>query len=164
MPEWMTPLLCPVWCCAIACSFSSTVRPRPGRRLRSSRATASPRMPAPTTTTSARVFPPGAGISAGIFHDRPAAGDSMIPPLSQWAPRSLAALLSLPLVAAAMLGLLTQASAADAESIVCGKFASPAGSDDAGGGVNDPYRTVGRLAQSLHAGEMGCLLDGTYTG
>ena len=63
-----------------------------------------------------------------------------------------------------MLGLLTQASAADAESIVCGKFASPAGSDDAGGGANDPYRTVGRLAQSLHAGEMGCLLDGTYTG
>src|SRR5215211_5168017 len=63
-----------------------------------------------------------------------------------------------------MLGILTQASAAEPDSTVCSKLASPAGSDDAGGGANDPYRTVGRLAQSLDAGEMGCLLDGTYTG
>jgi hypothetical protein len=71
---------------------------------------------------------------------------------------------SLPLAAAALFGLLTQASAAEADSPACSKFASPTGSDDAAGGPANPYRTVGRLAQSLAAGNTGCLYGGTFTG
>jgi hypothetical protein len=52
MPEWMTPLLCPLWWAAIRRSFSTTATRRPGRRASSSRALARPTMPAPITTTS----------------------------------------------------------------------------------------------------------------
>src|SRR4051794_37203061 len=50
MPAWMTPELWPVWCCAIVGSRSRTVTVWP--RLWSSRATARPTMPAPTTAMS----------------------------------------------------------------------------------------------------------------
>src|SRR3954470_24101478 len=50
----MTPLLRPVWCAATACSRSTTTTSRSGVRRRSSRATASPMIPAPTTTASQR--------------------------------------------------------------------------------------------------------------
>src|SRR5438874_9884155 len=49
----MTPLLWPVWWEAIRGSLSSTSTREPGWRRRLSRATARPRMPAPTTTRSA---------------------------------------------------------------------------------------------------------------
>src|SRR5215217_1038826 len=52
MPAWITPLLRPVWCCATAPSRSSTTVRRFGCRRVSSRATVSPRMPAPTTARS----------------------------------------------------------------------------------------------------------------
>src|SRR4051794_15266054 len=62
MPAWITPLLRPVWCRPTSCSFSSTQTLSPGRRISSSRATASPRMPAPTT---ARSQSPEASVVAG---------------------------------------------------------------------------------------------------
>src|SRR4051794_10109855 len=46
----MTPELCPVWCAPTRDSFSTTVTSAPGRSASSWRATASPTMPAPTTT------------------------------------------------------------------------------------------------------------------
>src|SRR5918998_72934 len=52
MPAWMTPLLAPVWPPATAAPRSSTAALRSGRRRFSSRATASPRMPPPTTARS----------------------------------------------------------------------------------------------------------------
>src|SRR6266511_1789697 len=52
MPAWITPLLCAVWWRPTSASRSSTAIPAPGRRCRSSRATARPTMPAPTTATS----------------------------------------------------------------------------------------------------------------
>src|SRR4051794_3098131 len=48
----MTPLLCPVWCAATSASRSSTTTD--ASRFRSSRATASPMIPPPTTTASHR--------------------------------------------------------------------------------------------------------------
>src|SRR5215218_4078119 len=63
----MTPLLRPVWPVATAGAPSSTTAERSGWRLVSSRATARPRMPAPTT---ARSHSPGAwneAISAGLL-------------------------------------------------------------------------------------------------
>src|SRR5688572_4286784 len=53
MPEWITPLLWPVWCVATPDSFSSTTTPSLGRRVSKRYAVASPTMPAPTMTTSA---------------------------------------------------------------------------------------------------------------
>src|SRR3954451_23399729 len=52
MPACRTPELCPVWWNPATGSRSSTVTVRSGRRASSSRATARPMMPAPTTTTS----------------------------------------------------------------------------------------------------------------
>src|ERR1700759_5334124 len=52
MPAWMTPEERPVWWAPIRGSASSTARLAPGRRLSSSRATAWPTMPPPTTATS----------------------------------------------------------------------------------------------------------------
>src|SRR5947207_1038130 len=52
MPAWMTPLERPVWWAAIRGSRSSTTTPIPSWRNASSRATASPTIPAPMTTTS----------------------------------------------------------------------------------------------------------------
>src|SRR4051812_36369971 len=52
MPAWATPELRAVWCNAGAGSRSRTATRRPGRRRWSSRAVASPTIPAPTKTTS----------------------------------------------------------------------------------------------------------------
>lgn len=45
----------------------------------------------------------------------------------------------------------------------CDRFASPAGSDSANGSEATPYRTAQRLADSLSAGQTGCLRGGSYT-
>src|SRR6478609_4750193 len=52
MPAWITPLLWPVWCCAIADSRSRTRTRSSGRRDNNSRVVARPRMPPPTTMVS----------------------------------------------------------------------------------------------------------------
>src|SRR5437879_5632386 len=52
MPEWITPLLWPLWCAPTTGSLSITASRVWGRRSSSSRAAARPTMPAPTTTTS----------------------------------------------------------------------------------------------------------------
>src|SRR3954452_7631348 len=67
MPAWTTPLLRPVWCIAPAGSFSRTVTSCPGRRSCSSRATASPTMPPPTTMVL-RPASTTSGISGGAGH------------------------------------------------------------------------------------------------
>src|SRR5215218_422299 len=58
MPACATPELWPVWCMAGRGSRSSTTTLRPARRRASSRATARPRMPAPTTAKSASATAP----------------------------------------------------------------------------------------------------------
>lgn len=45
----------------------------------------------------------------------------------------------------------------------CTRVASPNGSDSAAGTATAPFKTVGKLASSLHNGEVGCLHGGTYT-
>ena len=44
----------------------------------------------------------------------------------------------------------------------CTKFASPSGSDSAAGSVDAPFRSAQQLADSLSAGDTGCLRGGTY--
>src|SRR5687768_11667077 len=61
MPACTTPELCPVWWAATRSSFSSTTTRLPGRRRVSSRAIASPTMPAPTTPITSSAM--GVGIS-----------------------------------------------------------------------------------------------------
>jgi hypothetical protein len=46
----------------------------------------------------------------------------------------------------------------------CTKVAAPGGSDDGPGTSSAPYRTLQRLADSLHAGQTGCLRQGSYGG
>jgi parallel beta-helix repeat protein len=72
----------------------------------------------------------------------------------------LGALLSLLLIA---LFLPATQDAADAQAIVCHKYASPSGSDGASGTSSSPYRTAQRLVDSLSSGQVGCLRSGTYT-
>src|SRR5512133_1449166 len=52
MPAWITPLFAPVCPLPTSGARSTTTTRSPGRRRSSSRATASPTMPAPTTATS----------------------------------------------------------------------------------------------------------------
>jgi len=52
----------------------------------------------------------------------------------------------------------TEASA----STTCTKVASPSGSDSASGAPSAPYRTAQKLADSLSAGDTGCLRSGRY--
>ena len=52
MPEWMTPLLWPVWCAANPFSFSTTPTVSLGKRWVSSIAVAMPNIPPPTTAMS----------------------------------------------------------------------------------------------------------------
>ena len=52
MPEWMTPLLWPLWCEASWLSFSSTTTRVPGRLRTTARAVARPTIPPPATTRS----------------------------------------------------------------------------------------------------------------
>jgi Right handed beta helix region len=48
------------------------------------------------------------------------------------------------------------------EAPACSRYASPQGSDSAGGTKRRPYRTAQRLADSLRPGQVGCLRGGTY--
>src|SRR6266540_246007 len=52
MPEWMTPLLCPVWCAAIVASLSRMTSRALGERSDSASAVARPTMPPPMIATS----------------------------------------------------------------------------------------------------------------
>src|SRR5712671_1196300 len=83
MPEWMTPLLWPVWWAAICGSFSSRSSRRRGWASVRASAVASPTMPPPTTARSAlwitaeRIPPPsplwggaGGGVLGQLEHDR----------------------------------------------------------------------------------------------
>lgn len=53
-------------------------------------------------------------------------------------------------------------SQAEAETI-CNKYAAPGGSDSAAGTESAPYRNAQKLADSLSAGQVGCLRGGVYT-
>ena len=44
----------------------------------------------------------------------------------------------------------------------CDRVAAPSGSDSAAGSAAAPYRTAGKLADSLQPGQTGCLRAGTY--
>src|SRR5919106_5786454 len=66
MPAWITPLLAPVWPVASSGARSSTTASRSGRRRVSSRATARPMIPPPTTARSHSAGG-AAGISAGLL-------------------------------------------------------------------------------------------------
>ena len=46
----------------------------------------------------------------------------------------------------------------------CDLYASPTGSDSAGGSIDAPLRSVQRLADSLSTGQVGCLRAGSYEG
>lgn len=56
---------------------------------------------------------------------------------------------------------LAFAPAANADT-TCTKFASTEGSNSAAGSVDAPFRTAQQLADSLSAGDTGCLRGGTY--
>src|SRR3954451_23391027 len=54
------------------------------------------------------------------------------------------------------------ACGAHAENPTCDKVAAPGGSDNAAGTADAPFRTAQVLADSLTAGQTGCLRAGTY--
>jgi parallel beta-helix repeat protein len=62
-------------------------------------------------------------------------------------------------VAAAVALVFAPAASAD---VSCTKVASPSGSDSAAGTDAAPYKTATKLANSLSAGDVGCLHAGTY--
>ncbi len=64
------------------------------------------------------------------------------------------------LLAVALMLLAPSAQAGAA----CDVFASPNGSDSGPGTYQSPFRSVQELVNSLHAGQTGCLLSGTYYG
>jgi hypothetical protein len=68
--------------------------------------------------------------------------------------------------AAAIVSLLLLAGAAPARAVAagCDRVASPGGSDSAAGTETQPFRTVQKLADSLAAGQTGCLRAGSYSG
>jgi parallel beta helix pectate lyase-like protein len=65
-------------------------------------------------------------------------------------------------VAACAAAALTFGHAATAEAATCDKVAAPWGSDRARGNPANPYRTVGKLMDSLTFARIGCLRQGTY--
>src|SRR5215510_10770991 len=65
MPEWMTPLLCPVWCVPSSDSFSQITRESEGKRSSNARAVARPTMPPPMIATS---------YVMGSYYSRPRGG------------------------------------------------------------------------------------------
>ena len=73
----------------------------------------------------------------------------------------LMALRITPILAAAALVACGSAATPDVAG-ACNRVASPSGSDGAAGTQDAPFRTVQRLADSLDAGETGCLRAGTY--
>ena len=60
---------------------------------------------------------------------------------------------------AALLGSAPAGSAAT----TCDRFAAPAGSDTGTGTLETPFRTAGRLVDSLAPGETGCFRGGLYS-
>lgn len=62
----------------------------------------------------------------------------------------------------AFLLLTYSAPGADA-AVTCNKYAATNGSDGARGTSSAPFRTAQRLADSLAAGQVGCLQSGSYT-
>jgi len=72
--------------------------------------------------------------------------------------------LVIPLLAlAALVALVGASPAAAGADVSCAKFASPSGSDGSGdGSFASPYATPQKLADSLAAGQTGCLRAGTY--
>jgi hypothetical protein len=65
-------------------------------------------------------------------------------------------------MAATAIALLCVAPAAASAS--CDAIASPSGDDSAAGNEAAPFRTAQKLADSLSAGQTGCLRAGTYSG
>lgn len=59
--------------------------------------------------------------------------------------------------------LALSAAPASAAEVACDRYASPAGSNTAAGTLAAPFRTPQKLADSLTAGQTGCLRGGTYT-
>jgi hypothetical protein len=88
--------------------------------------------------------------------ERTAAGAA---PLQQRAPASLRNVLAAAAVAAA---LLLAGGSSSATAATCDKVASPLGFNFNPGTVVAPYRTPGKLARSLSAGQTGCFRAGTY--
>src|SRR5437870_647133 len=67
-------------------------------------------------------------------------------------------------LAAALAALPQFATPALATTTGCDRYASPHGSDSASGIRGHPFRTARRLADSLRAGQKGCLAYGVYRG
>ena len=66
------------------------------------------------------------------------------------------------LLLAAVTTVTLSACAARADTATCDKVAAPNGSDSAGGTAGAPYRTAQKVADSLAAGQTGCLRAGIY--
>src|SRR5262245_12219537 len=109
MPEWMTPLLCPVWCVPSSDSFSQMTRDSEGTRSSNARAVARPTIPPPMIATSYVIGPyysrPRGGrhgaidvsdvsrgaLAAGAGERHGLAGRRAAPPGGQHPPRTRAA-------------------------------------------------------------------------
>jgi hypothetical protein len=65
---------------------------------------------------------------------------------------------------AATASALTLAAAPASAAVTCAKYAAPTGSDAAAGTADAPLRSAQKLADSLSAGQTGCLTAGTYSG
>ena len=67
------------------------------------------------------------------------------------------------LAALATAAVIVAAGVADSPAAAsCDRVAAPTGSDSAAGTVAAPYRTAGKLADSLQPGQTGCLRAGVY--
>jgi parallel beta-helix repeat protein len=67
-------------------------------------------------------------------------------------------------VLAVVAACLLFSGCAAAATVECDLYASPAGSDTSPGTAAAPLQSVGRLAQVLRPGQVGCLAAGTYQG
>ena len=76
--------------------------------------------------------------------------------------RAAAAVGSLIASICVLAALVFTAMAPGAATDRCAKVAGPGGSDSASGGTGNPYATAQKLANSLAAGQTGCLRAGTY--
>ncbi len=68
------------------------------------------------------------------------------------------------LLATVIVALLAFSASAQAETVSCTLYASPAGSDAASGAATAPLRSVQELADRLGPGQTGCLRSGAYPG
>jgi hypothetical protein len=78
-------------------------------------------------------------------------------------PRNISLALLIAAIATLLGGLGLFADSSAEASVTCTKYASPTGSDSAPGTLAAPFKTAQKLANSLVAGETGCLRQGTYT-